>query len=174
MMTPINRSPTRQRSHSYLSTWHRLVLGGYSVLFALVLPLICWGAAAEPDHPHRFPHFVFAEPLLNPAHLTPLPDHVAPDEMHMAAAHQRNDHDAAAPGEPALATCSLRTTGVIAGRATPTLMVFSILLLVFLGKWTARRADGLHTLLWRYLQWPESLFLPVPLPPPRALLSATY
>ena len=42
---------------------HALTLG-YVILFACVLPFICWGAWAQPCHPHSRPHFVFLQPVL--------------------------------------------------------------------------------------------------------------
>lgn len=67
MMTPIGTRVRREKSDSHLPRlllpWQRVLLGFYAALFGLVLPLICWGALAEPGHPHRFRHFVFAAPL---------------------------------------------------------------------------------------------------------------
>lgn len=169
MMTPKRRrqEPPRPQCHltSPLLTWQRLVLGGYSALLALFLPVICWGAAAEPGHPHRYPHFVFAEPP-NPAQHPQPAIHAPMHETRALSAHQPGSYEAA-PMAKAPATCSLHPDGVIAGRATPTLMVFAILLLLVLGEWLVRRLHWPPLVLWRCLYFPEALSLPVPLPPPR-------
>lgn len=34
----------------------------YVLFLAFVLPFICWGAMADPGHPHSGPHFVFTDP----------------------------------------------------------------------------------------------------------------
>lgn len=48
------KAPQRQAAlHGWL-----LVL--YIAYFALILPFICWGALADPSHPHAAAHFVFA------------------------------------------------------------------------------------------------------------------
>ncbi|MCB0045368.1 MAG: hypothetical protein KDD92_08060 [Caldilineaceae bacterium] len=36
--------------------------GSYAFFIGLILPFICWGALANPAHPHAGPHFVFADP----------------------------------------------------------------------------------------------------------------
>jgi hypothetical protein len=41
---------------------HSLLTGSYLLYLALVLPFICWGALANPGHPHAGAHFVFATP----------------------------------------------------------------------------------------------------------------
>jgi len=38
----------------------KLFIIGYVFFLALILPFICWGALADPSHPHRGPHFVFS------------------------------------------------------------------------------------------------------------------
>jgi hypothetical protein len=45
--------------------WSQVFIVGYALFLALGLPFICWGALADPSHPHGGPHFVFADP---PAH----------------------------------------------------------------------------------------------------------
>lgn len=173
MMTPTCGGQKRQRLLCHptapLPIWQRLVLGGYSALFGLLLPLICWGAAAEPGHPHRYPHFVFAEPQHTPVAQPQAESHTARHETAVSSAHQRGEHDhVRMVTRPAV--CSLLPEGAIAGRATPTLLLFSLLLLTFLGEWLARRLDRPHVALWRRLPFPKTLALPVPLPPPRLSL----
>ena len=169
MMTPTGRIQTQHRPRRHLtrplSLWQRLLLGGYSALLALGLPLICAGAAAEPGHPHPYPHFVFAEPLQHHAE-QPLA-HAAIRKMPTSSAHQRGSHAAMVHVAKSPATCPLHPTGAITGRATLALIVFSILLLLLLGEQAIRRLDWPLFALWRRLHFAQSLFLPVPLPPPR-------
>lgn len=173
MMTPNRAGHQRQWLHrqrsSLLPIWQRLVLGGYSALFGLILPLICWGATAEPGHPHRYPHFVFAEPQHNPAALPQAEHHATRHDMHKtntSAASLRVEHEVDSAANPP-AVCSLTPDSGIAGRATPTLMLFSLLLLTFLGGWLMRRLDWPYVAFGRRLQFPKGFVLPVPLPPPR-------
>ena len=171
MMTPNRRVQKQQRPRRHLihplSTWQRLVLGGYSALLALFLPLICAGAAAEPGHPHRYPHFVFAEPLQHHAPPSPPLAHAAMRKMRSSSAHQGGSHEAVVRVEQSPATCPLYPHGAVAGRATLALLVFSILLLLALADWVVQRLDWPHFVLWRRLDIATSLALPVPLPPPR-------
>jgi hypothetical protein len=55
----------RNRNRRSLTAWSRAFIVGYALFLALGLPFICWGALADPSHPHGGPHFVFADP---PAH----------------------------------------------------------------------------------------------------------
>lgn len=173
---PKGRSTKQQgrlrRLSSAMPFWQRAVLSFYIALFALVLPLICWGALAEPGHPHRAPHFVFAAPLLaTPRPRAAMPNR-SPHQLPIPAAtegHRQHGtlRTVAASQEPAAAMCDLFADGVIAGRATPMLMAVSLLLLIFLSVWTAHRFDRPQVVLWQRPPFPESLFLPVPLRPPR-------
>lgn len=168
---PNRRVQKQQRPHRHrirpLSTWQRLLLGGYSALLALFLPLICAGAAAEPGHPHRYPHFVFVEPLQHQAQ-QPLPlAHATIHKMPASSAHQGGSHAATPSVEQSPATCPLYPHGAVAGRATLALLVFSILLLLALADWVVQRLDWPNFVLWRRLHVAASLALPVPLPPPR-------
>jgi len=42
--------------------WQHVIAWSYAVIFGGVLPFICWGAWAQPGHPHSRPHLVFAMP----------------------------------------------------------------------------------------------------------------
>lgn len=64
----------------------------------------------------------------------------------------------------------LVATGAIPGRATPTLLIFSILSLVFFAAWIMRPLGLPHFAIWQWLQLPQMVLLSVPLPPPRLLL----
>lgn len=63
-------------------------LGGFALLWGVVLPFVCWGAWASPGHAHAAPHFVFVEPpsLHHPLH------HAATDEH--AGAHTAESTEA--------------------------------------------------------------------------------
>lgn len=58
-----NSRERRHRTARQIPKWQRLILVGYAALLMFVLPFICWGAWAEPGHPHGSPHFVFATPV---------------------------------------------------------------------------------------------------------------
>jgi hypothetical protein len=62
----------------------RLILGSLIVLWAGVLPWLCWGAWGSPNHPHPSPHFVFAAPPLYSGEL-----HVHP---HLPSEQQGHNH----------------------------------------------------------------------------------
>lgn len=156
-----------------LARWQRLCLALYAGLFAGVLPFICLGALGEPGHPHRFPHFVFAMPQLAdhqpPATATP-PTAMATLPMAHHAGHvnqeQQRPAPITAPPTTIQASCPL-AEGIVPGRATATIMIFTILQLILLGgalidPW-ARRHFVRHR---PYALW-ASITLSVPLPPPR-------
>lgn len=138
-----------------LRNWQRALLGLYVILFALVLPFICWGAAAEPSHPHRLPHFVFATPVL----ATPVVQ--IHDEQHGAS------HGTAPMDGKAIPAERLPADAPIPGRSTPKLLIFSILLLVFLCAGLARQFDLHHFAIALRHHFPESILLAVPIRPPR-------
>ena len=171
MMTPNRRVQKQQRPRRHftrpLSTWQRLVMGGYSALLALFLPLICAGAAAEPGHPHRYPHFVFAEPLQHHVQQPAPLAHATTHKMLASSAHQGGSHEATVRVEQSPAHCPLHPNRAVAGRATLALLVFSILLLLTLAERVVQRLDWPNFVLWRRLHFAASLALPVPLPPPR-------
>ena len=50
-----------------------MVAAAYAVFLGTVLPFICWGAWAEPGHPHGGPHFVFADPPATHVHTHTVP-----------------------------------------------------------------------------------------------------
>ncbi len=53
----------RRRKRQIVPDWQRIALFTYVGFLAVVMPFICWGAWAEPGHPHGSPHFVFATPV---------------------------------------------------------------------------------------------------------------
>jgi hypothetical protein len=133
MMMPLGSPGKQQRRQCQpagsLMGWQRLLLGCYSALFALVLPLICWGALAEPGHAHRYPHFVFADPVharlpTGDASAVGLREwlwgqlRVEPHVQHHPLVEN------AANQKHASSVCDMDPADAIAGRATPTLMLF--------------------------------------------------
>ncbi len=56
------QKPEALYRQALLRRWQGWLLGIYIGFFALILPFICWGALADPSHPHTRNHFVFAEP----------------------------------------------------------------------------------------------------------------
>lgn len=158
-----------------LAVWQRLCLALYAGLFAGVLPFICLGALGEPGHPHRFPHFVFAMPQLAnhqpPATATsPSAQATQPMSHHAGHANQGQQHPApiTIPTTTTEASCPL-ANGTVPGRATATILIFTILQLILLGAalidpWARR-----HFVRYRPYSLRASITLIVPLPPPRWL-----
>lgn len=142
-----------------LQPWQRLLVGGYALLFAAVFPFVCWGGLAGASHPHLFPHLVFLDPA---EPLQPLAGQ-APNHSHITAPHQ-HDHSHLTRYEP---TAGEHTPVVPTGRATLTLLIFSLFLLIFYAQSVSTPADRSQVLLRYALPFPASTALPVPHPPPR-------
>lgn len=63
MLAYRRRRRTQTRDHnSALPRGQMLFIVGFVFYLALILPFICWGALADPSHPHQTPHFVFSAP----------------------------------------------------------------------------------------------------------------
>ncbi len=160
----------RKQLSGCLQRWQRWLLGLYVALFAWVLPFICWGAAAEPGHPHRLPHFVFATPVLATA-----VDHVPAEKtaekpvMAHPNAHHGATHPAVTAAENTPPVADKQPNATVPGRSTPKLLLFSILLLILLGAWLVNRLDLPQFSLAFCHQFPASLVLAVPVRPPRLL-----
>ncbi len=56
------RNDQSQTLHLTMPRRQTLFISGYILYLALVLPFICWGALANPGHPHQGAHFVFSMP----------------------------------------------------------------------------------------------------------------
>ena len=65
----------------------RILLGSLALLWAGVLPWLCWGAWGSSYHPHPSPHFVFAEPPLYSGDL----------HLHPHGLFDQHDHNQASP-----------------------------------------------------------------------------
>jgi hypothetical protein len=146
------RWPNRRRSsrHWQVSWWQRALFGLYSVIFALVLPCICWGAYSAPGHPHRVPHFVFLTPVVD----EPGPAATAVHLHHGATDHTVQEYPAATPEQPN-------------GQARLSLMIFSILTIVMLGAWLLAWVERRSSKLLGPAPFARSITLPILLPPPR-------
>jgi hypothetical protein len=159
-------SGNQWRWRKLLRCWQHPLLGLYALLLAGVFPFICWGGVADQHHPHRLPHFVFLEPI-DPIHalLTPdlrnlSPALSGPEELHHAHRHDLGAlADAWAPATQAPLPP--------AGRATPALVIFSLLLLIFYPALIlAHRAEP-YFIRQATQPFPASVILSVPHPPPR-------
>lgn len=138
------------KDRGQLSGWQRALFGLYCVIFAFVLPLICWGAYATPGHPHRVPHFVFSTPLTgDPNPLEPSPHH-----QHGGTDPIDRQDGAVTPEQPK-------------GQASLSLLLFSILILVFLAAWTLARIDQPSAAVLFLAPRAKLMALPILLPPPR-------
>jgi hypothetical protein len=131
----------------------------YAGLFALVLPMICWGAQATPGHPHARAHFVFVNPMLTEEAADSV---VENDATHPYAGH----HDQ--HGRTHAASQSAKPQSQPAGRSTPAMSGISLLLLVgtatTLLPFQSKRPD-----FWRWFAQLDArpFMVAIPTPPPR-------
>jgi hypothetical protein len=151
--------PTVLHLQQPVDWWLRTLHCFYAGLFALVLPLICWGAQAMPGHPHARAHFVFLPPPLaanvaltvsNPAALASVIDHTA---------HQSADH---------AAHRAVEQTEQPVGRSVPAMLGFSLLLLIGLASTYLPRTGDQPT-FDGWVMSPSALSVSpsIPTPPPR-------
>lgn len=140
-----------RRRHQFLKALHLF----YAGLFALVLPLICWGAQGTPGHPHARAHFVFVDPMLvgdAPVNAAERPSPLAGAAHHTAHAHQQPPPSSKMP----------------AGRSTPSMLGITLLTLVSMGAvvvpfWNT----GPSFACWLAPLWVMPLTIAIPTPPPR-------
>jgi hypothetical protein len=152
----------RHRTGRQIPKWQRLILVGYAALLTFVLPFICWGAWAEPGHPHGSPHFVFATPVIagSPNAGNSLSQIVW--SLQSYCGNPRMDEPAAIAG-----TDGTTDLGSVAGQSLPdTTLVVSMLLILFVG-WL--QLESLRQTTERVKQFCVATpFAPlVPTPPPR-------
>lgn len=165
MLTATKDAPRSNRSPR---PWQRGLLIFYVILLGLVMPFICWGALAEPNHPHRTPHFVFTDPVMVISHTVggaadakphSLQEHLQMLQMQQDLAEAKQtatgDNDQTAP----------------VGRSTLKLLLFSMLVLLAHALWELLRIDRPYALLFVTYLFAKSPGLKVPLPPPRTLPS---
>jgi len=136
-----------------LPAWQRAVALVYAVLFAAIMPFICWGAWAQPCHPHSRPHFVFWEPVHALTATAGSGVECTPSALTTHAEHG-SAHKGAAPNP-------------IAGQSLPDVTIVLLLLIVLIAgvldvfrtRQEARRLTG--------LLFSIQPILGVPTPPPR-------
>jgi len=141
-----------------MGTIERVILGGLALLWAGVLPWLCWGAWGQPGHPHAAPHWVFAPPptapppTALPAYVAPTPiDPAAPGHIHTHTHTHTHSHDSAP------------------GPARPDTLLVALLLIVWPTAWVipwprrlsrGRRGAPLYV---------ATVWQRIPTPPPRGM-----
>ena len=152
----------RHQTGRQIPKWQRLILAGYVALLTFVMPFICWGAWAEPGHPHGSPHFVFATPALAGAS-------DASDSLSRIVWSLQSYCGNPLMDEPAAVAGSGGTgdSADIAGQSLPdTTLVVTLLLVLFVG-WL--QLENLRLTVERMMRFCVATpFAPmVPTPPPR-------
>ncbi len=154
--------------------WSQAFIVGYALFLALGLPFICWGALADPSHPHGGPHFVFADP---PAHRADAVAAVrAPSLQALLTSDCGSGRVGFNPPEELAAALGLTAAATDAPRPAAQSLPDSLIALLMLAVVAA--AVYFLRLLASYRRMialpsvPE-LRLPVPTPPPRTGLPAT-
>lgn len=143
----------RRNPHA-LPHWERALLAFYIGLLGLVMPFICWGAFAEPGHPHARPHLVFLDPVMAMPP-TPTINHSSDLSPSPMAIPMGMEHAAQpAPSAPV-------------GRSTPQLLIFSLLLLLVGALWQLMRIDIHYAILVCTALFVKPPRRNVPTPPPR-------
>ena len=116
-----------RREPRALSGWQQVALFTYAMFLAVVMPFICWGAWAEPGHPHGSPHFVFATPVLIEAPNSGPSLSQIVWSLQSYCGNPRTDAPAAASGEAA-------DSVTLAGQSLPdTSLIVSMMLIVLAG-----------------------------------------
>ena len=123
----------------------RFILGSLVVLWAGVLPWLCWGAWGSPDHPHPSPHFVFAAPPLYSGDL----------HLHSHPPAEQQEHNHASP----------------VGAAYPDTLLITLLVMIIPVTRVAISLGTPHFVQKLTASPARSCWLAVPTPPPRALPS---
>lgn len=130
--------------------WRTASVLFFVVLFAFVLPFVCWGAQATPGHPHARAHFVFLPP--------------APvDQAH---------HDAQSSAAGAGHAHPYADTDLPAGKATPSVLAISLLLLIALAALSTLPDDPPAFVRWQPVLRGRRTAPPRVVPPPRRARSA--
>ncbi|MEZ4661355.1 MAG: hypothetical protein R2911_27715 [Caldilineaceae bacterium] len=143
-----------RRNPRALPLWERSLLAFYIGLLGLVMPFICWGAYAEPGHPHARPHFVFMDPVMDMPSIPMTLDHAASPSTHMSM-----------PMDPAPATQPANSAPV--GRSTPQLLLFALMVLLVGALWQIVRIDKQYLIHIGTALFAKPPRLNVPTPPPR-------
>jgi hypothetical protein len=163
--------------------WQRTLLAFYVILLGLIMPFICWGAQAEPGHPHQLPHFVFTDPVMV---MPALAQGAAATKPHSMQEHlqmlerqqkQSNNPDVdvlaihQAAGDLQEAEPASEDSAPV-GRSTLKLLLFSLLTLVADALWKVIRIDMHYALLLSTYLFTKLCGLDVPVPPPRCAVPA--
>lgn len=154
-----------------LPKWQSVCIALYALFWGFGLPFICFGAIAEPGHPHALPHFVFAEPT--PREFSNLAVR-AIQTTHandvVSVFYNRYLKPIGSRANGALSTTSGSKTTLPAGRSTGSLALFDLLTLTMLCIWAISRVDRRHFVFFNSRPFPESIVVSLPLPPPRFLI----
>ncbi len=154
----------RTKSQSFLQ---RAVGGFCAASFALVLPFICWGAAATPGHPHALPHFVFAAPrMATDADHTSMQSRPIRDILQELARSSWCSPGASQPSVgSAIDGSAPADAPATAGQSTPATLF--AMLLVLPGIWLLRTALRRDFVRWFAVLETLAVAPLVPVPPPR-------
>lgn len=145
----------RRRNCQLRSTWRAIFVGGYTLLLGLVMPFICFGAMAEPGHPHRFPHFVFVDPTLAPSFAMQMMPATHAEHTNHGADNATTRHQMPVDhGQQPV------------GRGVSSLALFSMMVLVS-ALWRLSTIASCQFLRFFSPPFPESVTLSLLLPPPR-------
>lgn len=163
-------SPFAQISHNSLGCWNNLPRKGLllflALVYAFVLPFVCWGELATPGHPHKHVHFVFAESTPLPLTEPQLLQRVAAEGLHTSTNVQHTaSHHPAVPNAPEDAKPAENSP--VTGRSVPSTILASLVLLlsaqepivIYIGNLSSADAPSMPAL--------SSIDISIPTPPPR-------
>lgn len=131
-----------------------------AVYVALLLPFVCWGAAATPGHPHARPHIVFLAPPAATVEAFARAEGLTAAEL---VAHFADR--SLCGGDHAAVT---HTAGAKpAGRSVPAILGFTLLVISLLAAvlLEPRHRPGIERLFGMVAA--RTVFLPLATPPPR-------
>ena len=156
--------PQWRRDLHALPFWERALLVFYAILLGLVMPFICWGAYAQPGHPHARPHLVFMDPVMDMS--------AAQEARTKPSSATKMDMALDMPmGQPMAAATdgqSPPSHSAPVGRSTPQLLLFALLVLLAGALWQISRIDIHYAILVCIALFAKPLRRNVPTPPPRA------
>ncbi len=138
----------------------------YAALFAFVLPFICWGTAASPDHPHDKSHFVYVE--ISSRSLTVHALREGPFQESLYASWDAGNGMASLDMHPdATDGAAHSAEAPITGRAVPSTLLALLLILIGIHHLTVTRLN-----IYEFVNAPAmpvflSADLLIPTPPPR-------
>lgn len=164
----LGKSPkqNRRQLHTKLPTWQRICIVAYALFWGFGLPFICFGAIAEPGHPHALPHFVFADPIDSES------SNLAVRAMQLAGSNDVVSKFYDQYLKPLTSTTSTdrsagTNAGIPAGRAESSLAIFNLFTLMLLCVWAISCTERRYAVFLQAQPFPESIVISLPLPPPR-------